>query len=430
MRYGRSDRNYLFSDGDIFAVVEGRKKQIEEEINGLDRNRILNASIEDLCGYIEEKFRLQTPILHEEQAVADQNEGTVEVYDTWRYARDREDGPLLLTGTIVDLTVPFTGDPELFRVRPSTYTTVLPIAEVRGSTLVFKVSGRDMNPEQVKNELNSQIKTVNEYLGWLRSSTDPFNAGIRDLARTLIERRRQKLLADQNLVSALGFPLKKREDAVKTYAAPVERRRIDPRPPTGSTAPFKPEPVLSEAEYKNILDIMTNMALVMERSPSAFETIDEEDLRQHFLVQLNGQYEGQATGETFNYGGKTDILIRAEGRNIFIAECKYWRGEKAFSETIDQILSYLSWRDTKAAVIVFNRNKDFSEVLEKIKTVTVAHPLRKSGPKVESETRFRYIFGQKDDASREVVLTVLAFDVPRAEAAGVPDKKAARVRTK
>jgi hypothetical protein len=38
----------------------------------------------------------------------------------------------------------------------------------------------------------------------------------------------------------------------------------------------------------------------------------EEDLRQHFLVQLNGQYEGQATGETFNFQGKTDILIRAE----------------------------------------------------------------------------------------------------------------------
>ena len=25
----------------------------------------------------------------------------------------------------------------------------------------------------------------------------------------------------------------------------------------------------------------------------------EEDLRQHFLVQLNGQYDGEATGETF-----------------------------------------------------------------------------------------------------------------------------------
>jgi hypothetical protein len=41
------------------------------------------------------------------------------------------------------------------------------------------------------------------------------------------------------------------------------------------------------------------------------------------LVQLNGQYEGQATGETFNFQGKTDILIRVDGQNIFVAECKY-----------------------------------------------------------------------------------------------------------
>ncbi len=71
------------------------------------------------------------------------------------------------------------------------------------------------------------------------------------------------------------------------------------------------------------------MVMVMERSPQDFKDMKEEDLRQHFLVQLNGQYEGQATGETFNYDGKTDILIRIDGRNIFIAECKYWGGPSA-----------------------------------------------------------------------------------------------------
>ncbi len=51
---------------------------------------------------------------------------------------------------------------------------------------------------------------------------------------------------------------------------------------------------------------------VMVLSPSAFHTVDEETLRSHFLVQLNGHYLGQATCETFNYEGKTDILIKFE----------------------------------------------------------------------------------------------------------------------
>ena len=99
---------------------------------------------------------------------------------------------------------------------------------------------------------------------------------------------------------------------------------------------------------------MESMSHVMERSPSAFDKINEEDVRVHFLVQLNGQFECGVSGETFNFGGKTDVLIRVGAKNIFVAACKYWHGEKGFLETVDQLLGYLSWRDTKAAVIVFN----------------------------------------------------------------------------
>ncbi len=95
-------------------------------------------------------------------------------------------------------------------------------------------------------------------------------------------------------------------------------------------------------EYEFILSTISNMVEVMERSPRAFENMEEENLRQHFLVQLNGQYEGNATGETFNYQGKTDIFLRVEDRNVFIAECAFWRGEKSLKDKIDQLLSYLS----------------------------------------------------------------------------------------
>lgn len=155
------------------------------------------------------------------------------------------------------------------------------------------------------------------------------------------------------------------------------------------------------------------MAQVMERSPSAFSTMDEESLRSHFLVQLNGHYEGQATGETFSYEGKTDILIRSDGKNIFIAECKFWDGPKKLTKTINQLLGYSSWRDTKVAVIVFNRNKDFTNVLEVIKSTANEHPNCKRELDSHSETFFRFTFSHRDDANRELTLTIVAFDVPK-----------------
>ena len=149
-----------------------------------------------------------------------------------------------------------------------------------------------------------------------------------------------------------------------TYASPEVKRRIVPQLPPVSTKPYQPEPTLAMDEYEHILSVISNMVMVMERSPSAFRTMGEEDLRQHFLVQLNGQYEGQATGETFNYEGKTDILIRAEGKNIFIAECKLWTGASGLSEALDQLLGYTSWRDSKTALLVFNREVTMSTVLQ------------------------------------------------------------------
>lgn len=165
-------------------------------------------------------------------------------------------------------------------------------------------------------------------------------------------------------------------------------------------------------EYENILEIVRNMVHVMERSPKAFENMGEEDLRTHFLVQLNSQYEGGATGETFNFQGKTDILIRVDGRNVFIAECKFWGGEKQFLETIDQLLSYLSWRDTKAAVIVFNRNANFTDVLNKITQAALKHECYKRILGSSGESNFRYVFHQPNDSNREIIVTIMAFDVP------------------
>ena len=106
-------------------------------------------------------------------------------------------------------------------------------------------------------------------------------------------------------------------------------------------------------------------------------------------------------------------MIKSEGKNIFIAECKYWGGPKKLTETIDQLLGYSSWHDTKVAVIVFNRNKNFTNVLDSIKSTTKEHPNCKCELGQRSETSFRFVFSHRNDPNREMTLTVMAFDVPK-----------------
>jgi hypothetical protein len=194
---------------------------------------------------------------------------------------------------------------------------------------------------------------------------------------------------------------------------PEVKRKVVIQKPVATTTAFTPEPALDMENYEAILKIVSNMVLVMERSPNAFVNMKEEDLRQHFLVQLNGHFEGEATGETFNYEGKTDILIRHNGKNIFIAECMYWDGEKSLLDKIGQLLGYTSWRDTKTAVLVFNRNVEFSKVVVQIPEVVKKHKNFKRQLDYKSETGFRFVLHHNEDKNRELILTVLAFNVPR-----------------
>ncbi len=84
-----------------------------------------------------------------------------------------------------------------------------------------------------------------------------------------------------------------------------------------------------------------------------------------------------ATSETFNKIGKADILIQDnEGINIFIAECKIWHGGQELLNAINQLLErYVTWRDEKTALIIFNKdNKDFSKLLMTAKKTIKKHP--------------------------------------------------------
>lgn len=63
-------------------------------------------------------------------------------------------------------------------------------------------------------------------------------------------------------------------------------------------------------------------------------------------------------------------------------------------------------------MLVFNRNADFSAVLGKIRDTVPKHPQFKRDSGANGETSFRYLFRQAQDPNREIILTVLAFDIP------------------
>jgi hypothetical protein len=386
----------LFNTIDWRSVEDEQKERMRNEIADLGGDRILGTSIDDLCDYFEGKYRVEVPELDQGNAVADQCERDIDVSND-RARLWSTSGPHYLRGTEVSLAIPFSGEAELLKVQPSTITISPPCGDVEGSRLILRIKGIGLESQKVRLEFDQTISKIEKALNNLRANFDQYNREIKDNARRQLQARRKKLLARSESRFRARLPLKERSNSPRTYAPPEIRRRIKPSLPPKSTAPFKPEPALLSDDYEHILKVLEDMAQVMERSPSAFRSMDEESIRWILLVPLNGHYEGQATGETFNYSGKTDVLLRVEGKNIFIAECKYWDGPKKLLEALDQLLAYSSWRDTKVALIIFNRRRNFSAVLEVIVPTISQHPNFKRSMPSEGETKFRFVLSHKDD---------------------------------
>lgn len=139
------------------------------------------------------------------------------------------------------------------------------------------------------------------------------------------------------------------------------------------------------------------------------ELSDEELIRDTFLWALNENFI-VATGETFRAAGKTDICVNFEDRSAFIAECKIWRGNSTFISALNQLYSYLTWRDCKIALMFFNlENKNFGLLLNNIEKLITTHKNFVSKSK-KAENEWECVFKKETDYTETLTLNIFVAD--------------------
>ncbi len=402
----RSD--HLFFQGDLTATLEGHRSNLLSQVSALSPSQLLSADDAQVCEHFVAEFTVQPVALHEEALeLIEPREIEIEEFDHTfgeRYRTKKLE---------FKFELPFSGDKELLKCKPSTFDFNPPRGEVSGNRIVFTWLGTNREGGAVKSAVNEWLNSVKKYISWQNLQITQWNNTLPASVKQLVAARRGKLVGDRQLVDTLGFQVRRRGDQPAAYTFPVQRKKVaPPLPPTKPGALSKPEPALEMAVYEDILETLAGMSVTMERCPSAFVNLDEESLRMQFLIPLNSKFQGTTSGETFNAAGKTDIMIKHGDRILFVAECKFWKGPQSLSETIDQLLGYLTWRETKAAILLFNRNRDFSAVLAQIPGVVETHKqfVRKEG--YEKTTGFRFVVRHPNDTARHLFVTILAFDVP------------------
>jgi hypothetical protein len=385
----------LFGGQPLDHFLDAKIALMHKEVDAMSDERLAGTPAEDLCTYLIEKYSVCVPMLPDVLPPADVVDG----------GRNK-------TYSTVTFHIPLQGDGDLLNTSPRMYPTLDDKFHIRENTLTLPYSVPKADVNGLLDRRSKDIARIKECLVGVSQRVQHYTDELRQSARKLVDGQKELLSRNQAFGNRLAqvIPIRRRSDGREQIIVPLARKKIPTLPPIGQSSA---EPVISMAAYDDILKVITSMVNVVERSPAVFRNMEEEDLRTILLVGLNGIYEGKATGETFNGVGDNDILIREGDRTVFIAECLMWKGtEYLRSKLDDQLFKYATWRDSKLAVLIFNRKKDFTAIIEKTKEACDRHPQKVTALPYQHESGFRYTFRRLDDAEKHFTLTVIAFEVP------------------
>lgn len=407
----------FYRGGELRHALETQRMKMREAVEAEAEESLKQADVAGWAAALAHQFAVACPVLKTNDVWMEPAK-PVKIDMSWDRSRDFRDTSYArnFPGERIVVHVPFEGEPDVFKLRTSTFSLNPPRGQVKGSDLLLTI---DYPRDQVPNvgaHSESFIGQVNQYLGWAAREIDAFNAGLEREARQAIEAGRQRVKKRDAALATSNIPIRSRgQSAEKTYIADVLVRRPAPSLPATRADDKAPrlELVLEERVFEHVLSVIRKQCLHIEQNPRTYVSMGEEDRRNVILSALTTHYDG-FTAETDNQGGHTDILARQDGRNVFISECKFWSGPEGFTNTIDQLFGYTGWRDTKLAIVMFVREKGLTTLLKKAKTTLAAHPQFVSWTEAAGETELRATMHWPGDDQRVAQLNVFFVHTPKA----------------
>lgn len=389
----------LFNETSIRKLYKERADSIKETIYNEDEGTVLNANKADYVDWIVNEHRIQQPVIDTDEEALIREERT----------RDRIQKEEFV------LCYPVAGNTDLFRYQVSSRRSTNFLSKIEDGLLKIDLNVTTPKQDSVQRKIDRARRYIENHLENLKEDIEDHNQTLEQNAEKWFSNRRVDVEREYDLLDGLDVPVLDRDDVSETFAAlNVDRKEKitveKPDPP--DTAEPGANPAIPEGDYRKIVSAINDVGKNFEKNPELFEGKSEEQLRDFVLFYLQPLFEGTASGETFNMTGKSDIMLQYDGDPLLVAECAIWHGKEYYLEKISQLHGYLRWRDSKAAVVLFVRNKAMEPVRETIREKTTEHETVDALMETVDESWYEFQAHVPGDEGREVTLAVLAFNIP------------------
>jgi hypothetical protein len=314
------------------------------------------------------------------------------------------------------IRIPFNGEKQLFDCSPSTCAIVYleESVDINNSNITATITLEKLDPDKFNSSVSKIISELNRNIPRINAEIEPWNQGLIQLIKNQLEKRKGVVSEKMDFMKAIGLNVNPHSNSF-IASKPIVRKNI-PIPVSETSKRKDITPYLQEQVYNDIIEIIYNVGKSIERKPSLYIGKHEEDLRDVFLLFLETRYDSTSgVGEAFNKKGKTDILLKYanDGTNLFVAECKFWKGKKSLLSAIDQLLSYLTHRDSKTALMMFVNQKELTSLIETARIEIKEHTNFKRFVNDRLESSFSYEFTLPEDSKKIIQIELMFFHFPK-----------------
>lgn len=397
----------LFNKYNLGEFIKNYRKSLLERIDKLEITD--TTDISSLVDRLISEFTIY-PIIIGEAKPSEPRETTQQSRNEWGQTYSQKVFEIFVT-------IPFEGNADLFYCMPSSSTVVYldKSATINRTNVTATIVLTQLDENAYFSQVNNIIGTLKSNLPTVHAEIKPWNDGLEALIKQSLESRKGVVSQKFDFMEKIG--LKVNPKSAEYLVPPTITKKAIPTPVTETSKTVAKEkiPILQQEVYDDIKEVLYNVGKAIERKPSIYKDKYEEDLRDIFLLFLETRYESTTgVGEAFNKKGKTDILLKYanDGTNLFVAECKFWKGQKKLIEALDQLLGYLTHRDSKTALIFFVDQKEMSTIVTTIKSEITKHQNFSKHLKDTYEHSINYEFTLPDDSYKKIQIEVILFHFP------------------
>jgi hypothetical protein len=394
----------------IREMYEVFKNEIENELDGYSNNLIASNSFEEICKKLYGKHLLQAVVIDSKPNIEDLINVKIQLSDR-RNRNDLFDNKPV-EGVRLVHTYGFKGSHILFSCNADIISLggypeieLYPNNQFRISVEETLARLKDDKNQLLKLRIDKDIAEIRKFIGYCNNAVEKFNKELISFTQKKVSDRTERNNLIDQLKKEYEIPLIPREPK-QLEVISLEKIQISLKEEKGNETEYS----ISDKSYDSILGVIKHHCSTFERLPRVFLKFKEEELRDIILAALNCIFLGGATGETFRVNGHSDICIEFENRAAFIAECKFWKGEKSVAEAIDQLLSYTTWRDIKLCLIFFSKRKDFFEVTEKMHQVLNGYSANVSYTRIDKNL-YSNIIKSKVNKNQNIILNTILVNL-------------------